>query len=38
MTCHPQTGEMGYRLQRKNMERFKGPNDLIVASNGDLCK
>lgn len=20
------------------MERFKGPNDLIVADNGDLCK
>jgi len=25
-------------LSRKNMERFKGPNDLIVADNGDLCK
>lgn len=25
-------------LTRKNMERFKGPNDLIVADNGDICE
>jgi hypothetical protein len=25
-------------LARRNLERFKGPNDLIVASNGDLCE
>lgn len=24
------------KLTRRNLERFKGPNDLIVASNGDV--
>jgi gluconolactonase len=23
-------------LTRHNLERFKGPNDMVVASNGDL--
>lgn len=25
-------------LTRRNLERFKGPNDIIVASNGDICE
>ena len=24
-------------LTRRNMERFKGPNDVIVAASGDIC-
>lgn len=33
----PATGTVNPHLTRRNLERFKGPNDLIVASNGDLC-
>jgi len=32
------TKQVSPHLSRKHMERFKGPNDLIVADNGDLCK
>jgi len=30
------TGAIGPLLARRNSERFKGPNDLVFASNGDL--
>ncbi|VTO93819.1 unnamed protein product [Fusarium graminearum] len=32
----PETGKMGPKLKRKNLERFKGPNDLVVDSKGNL--
>lgn len=38
LACDLQTNQVRPHLSRKNMERFKGPNDLIVADNGDLCK
>ncbi|CAG9945011.1 unnamed protein product [Clonostachys rosea f. rosea IK726] len=33
---NPKTGEVKPKLTRKNLERFKGPNDLIVDSKGNL--
>ena len=38
LLCDPSTGVMSPLLTRRNMERFKGPNDLVYASNGDLCE
>ncbi|KAH7031696.1 uncharacterized protein B0I36DRAFT_289909 [Microdochium trichocladiopsis] len=32
----PATGKVGPKLTRKNLERFKGPNDLIIDSHGNL--
>lgn len=32
----PADGKMEPKLTRKNLERFKGPNDLIVSSTGDI--
>jgi sugar lactone lactonase YvrE len=32
----PATGEITPKLTRKNLERFKGPNDLVVDSKGNL--
>lgn len=37
LKCDPHTGEIKPHLTRRNMERFKGPNDIIEASNGDIC-
>lgn len=37
MKCDPKTGKVDPILLRRNMERFKGTNDVIVARNGDIC-
>ena len=34
----PSSGELQPLLTRRNLQRFKGPNDVIVASNGDVCE
>lgn len=36
LSLDPQTGKVSPLLTRRNLERFKGPNDIIVASNGDI--
>ncbi|MBP0495431.1 SMP-30/gluconolactonase/LRE family protein [Pararoseomonas indoligenes] len=36
LTLDLATGTVGPLLTRRNSERFKGPNDLVFASNGDL--
>jgi gluconolactonase len=36
LALDPASGAVTPLLARRNSERFKGPNDLIVASNGDL--
>lgn len=36
MKCDPKTGKVDPILLRRNMERFKGTNDVIVARNGDI--
>ncbi|KAF5264590.1 hypothetical protein FOXYS1_4619 [Fusarium oxysporum] len=36
LSFNPETGKIGPKLTRKNLERFKGPNDLIVDSRGNL--
>ncbi|KAI3584064.1 hypothetical protein IWW34DRAFT_689680 [Fusarium oxysporum f. sp. albedinis] len=36
LSFNPETGKIGPMLTRKNLERFKGPNDLIVDSRGNL--
>ncbi|KAH6689060.1 hypothetical protein F5X68DRAFT_204891 [Plectosphaerella plurivora] len=36
MTLDPSTGKIGPKLTRNNLERFKGPNDLIVDSKQNL--
>ncbi|KAF5699752.1 lactonase drp35 [Fusarium mundagurra] len=36
LSFNPETGKIGPKLTRKNLERFKGPNDLIVDSKGNL--
>ncbi|KAF5710992.1 transcription factor [Fusarium globosum] len=36
LSFSPETGKIGPKLTRKNLERFKGPNDLIVDSKGNL--
>ncbi|CAJ0538575.1 Ff.00g066200.m01.CDS01 [Fusarium sp. VM40] len=36
LSFNPETGKMGPKLTRKNLERFKGPNDLIIDSKGNL--
>jgi gluconolactonase len=36
MLLDPDSGKMTPFLERRHTERFKGPNDLIFASNGDL--
>ncbi|KPA39451.1 lactonase drp35 [Fusarium langsethiae] len=36
LSFDPETGKIGPKLKRKNLERFKGPNDLIVDSKGNL--
>ncbi|WVR09348.1 hypothetical protein IAU60_006414 [Kwoniella sp. DSM 27419] len=36
LQCDPSTGKVSPLLTRRNMERFKGPNDLVVATNGDI--
>lgn len=33
----PSNGDLSPLLTRRNMERFKGVNDLIYSSTGDLC-
>lgn len=38
LSIDPKTGKVSPILTRKNLERFKGPNDVIVASNGDICE
>jgi gluconolactonase len=34
----PADGKVTPLLTRRNLERFKGPNDLIYAKNGDMCE
>lgn len=36
MTFDPSTGKISPRLSRRNLERFKGPNDLVFSSKGEL--
>ncbi len=36
MALDPAKGAVGPYLTRRNDERFKGPNDLVFAANGDL--
>jgi gluconolactonase len=36
MVLEPGSGKIEPLVQRRNTERFKGPNDLVFASNGDL--
>ena len=36
LACDPATGGVETVLGRRNGERFKGPNDLVFARNGDL--
>ena len=36
LTLDPANGTISPVIARRNSERFKGPNDLIVASNGDI--
>lgn len=36
MTFDPTTGGIKARLKRKNLERFKGPNDLVFDKAGNL--
>ncbi|KAJ4030754.1 hypothetical protein NW761_013333 [Fusarium oxysporum] len=36
LSFNPETGKIGPKLTRKNLERFKGPNDLVVDSRGNL--
>lgn len=36
LSLNPETGKIGPKLTRKNLERFKGPNDLIVDSKQNL--
>ena len=36
MTLDPSTGKISPRLKRRNLEHFKGPNDLIFDSKGNL--
>ena len=36
LSFNTETGKIGPHLTRKNLERFKGPNDLIVDSKGNL--
>ncbi|KAG5657965.1 hypothetical protein KAF25_006916 [Fusarium avenaceum] len=36
LSFNPETGKIGPKLTRKNLERFKGPNDLISDSKGNL--
>jgi gluconolactonase len=36
LSLDPKTGIISPVLTRRNLERFKGPNDIIVASNGDI--
>lgn len=36
LTFNPCTGDIQGRLKRKNLERFKGPNDLIFDKAGNL--
>jgi gluconolactonase len=36
LTANVRTGEVGSKLARRNAEQFKGVNDLILASNGDV--
>jgi gluconolactonase len=36
MVLDPKTGRVEPYLERARLERFKGPNDLFFASNGDL--
>ena len=36
LVCDPVSGKVEPALGRRNSERFKGPNDLVFARNGDL--
>ncbi|RMZ69241.1 gluconolactonase precursor [Pyrenophora seminiperda CCB06] len=36
LTSDPSTGSISPRLSRRNLERLKGPNDLIFSSTGEL--
>ncbi|KAM5341690.1 hypothetical protein ACJ41O_014721 [Fusarium nematophilum] len=36
LSFDPSTGRIGPKLARKNLERFKGPNDLIIDSQENL--
>ncbi|QCP53378.1 SMP-30/gluconolactonase/LRE family protein [Trinickia violacea] len=36
LALDPSSGEIAPVITRRNSERFKGPNDLIVAANGDI--
>ncbi|EUC49714.1 hypothetical protein COCMIDRAFT_83901 [Bipolaris oryzae ATCC 44560] len=36
LTFDPSTGKISPRLSRRNLERFKGPNDLVFSSKGEL--
>ncbi|KAF4440794.1 Lactonase drp35 [Fusarium acutatum] len=36
LSFNPETGKIGPKLTRKNLERFKGPNDLIIDSKRNL--
>ncbi|KAI9637761.1 uncharacterized protein MKK02DRAFT_23429 [Dioszegia hungarica] len=36
LSVDPSSGKVSPLLTRRNLERFKGPNDIIVASNGDI--
>ena len=36
LALDPANGTVGPVIARRNSERFKGPNDLIVANNGDI--
>lgn len=38
LSVDPSSGKVSPLLTRRNLERFKGPNDIIVASNGDICE
>lgn len=38
LLCDPNTGTISPFLTRRNLERFKGTNDLVVSSKGEICE